>query len=267
MDPDNIIREFGIRHSIPLIGVASISRWKTPLFDPWIPEDFFPEHIFPGTRSVIVIGLAVDLPVLETSPSIWYRELYKTINSQLDQYTMQMASLLNQAGYPSVFVPRDGYGSISVLLRNPVAFFSHRHAAVLAGLGTFGVNNMVLTRKYGPRIRFGSVFTTAEIPSSPLIDEDLCIHCNLCVDCCPTRALKDGDYPQTLTDKQSCATYSASLNTRFISPCGICIKVCPVGTDRIHFGRMDSGIYKTGTHDPTLIRSWEHVRRYGGKEE
>lgn len=144
------------RMEIPLAGgVASTERWENPPFQPWMPEEFYPQSIFPEARSVIVIGLPVHLPVLETSPpSIYYHELYKTVNTLLDQYTYRLASFLNDEGFPpSVFVPpRDGYGSIEVLQKNPVAFFSHRHAALLAGgLGTFGVNNTLLTPpEYGP---------------------------------------------------------------------------------------------------------------------
>ncbi len=135
---------------IPLVGVAGTDRWENPPFLPWMPEEFYPQSIFPEARSVIVIGLPVHLPVLETSPSIYYHELYKTVNTLLDQYTYRLASFLNDRGYLSVFVPRDGYGSIEALQKNPVAFFSHRHAALLAGLGTFGVNNTLLTPEYGP---------------------------------------------------------------------------------------------------------------------
>src|SRR5659263_765481 len=72
---------------IPLVGVASVERWNSPPFLPWIPEEFYPQSIYPEARSVIVIGLPIPLPVLETSPSIYYRELYNTVNALLDQYT------------------------------------------------------------------------------------------------------------------------------------------------------------------------------------
>ena len=116
-------------------GCQTVERWEEPLFQPWIPEKFHPKSIYPEARSAIVIGLPVTLPVLETSPSIYYRELYKTLNILLDQYTYRLSNFLTEKGHPSVFVPRDGYGSIKVLLADPVAFFSHRHAAFLAGLG------------------------------------------------------------------------------------------------------------------------------------
>jgi epoxyqueuosine reductase len=257
------IRERCRRMEIPLVGVASVERWREPPFRPWVPEEFFPQSIFPEARSVIVIGLPIHLPVLETSPSIYYRELYTTVNALLDQYTYRLAGFLNEEGYPSVFVPRDGYGNIQVLLKNPVAFFSHRHAALLAGLGTFGVNNMVLTPKYGPRVRFGSVLTAADLPADPLLDEELCTGCMHCVRMCPSGALGGEEYPAGVTDAKACASYSAELNRRFVSPCGVCIKVCPVGEDRRKYGREDVSIYgKKQGH--RYHAAWEHVRRYGG---
>jgi epoxyqueuosine reductase QueG len=243
---------------IPLVGVANTERWENPPFLPWMPEDFYPQSIFPGARSVIVIGLPIHLPVIETAPSIYYHELYRTVNTLLDQYTYRLASFLNDRGHPSVFVPRDGYGSIEVLLKNPVAFFSHRHAAFLAGLGTFGVNNTILTPEYGPRVRFASVITTAEIPADPLFPEDLCTRCMLCVHSCPVGALDELDYPDGLTDSAACAANSARLGRRHISPCGICIRVCPVGEDRRHYARS------AAAEDPRHLRAREHVQKYGG---
>jgi epoxyqueuosine reductase QueG len=108
---------------IPLVGVASVDQWKTPPFLPWVPKEFQPQSIYPEAKSVIVIGLPISLPILETSPSIYYHELYTTVNTLLDQYTYRLANFLNDKGKASIFVPRDGYGSIQVLVENPIAFF------------------------------------------------------------------------------------------------------------------------------------------------
>jgi len=259
------LREWCRKREIPVMGVAEPARWEDPPFTPWMPESFYPQSIYPGTRSVVVIGLPVHLPVLETTPSIHYHELYHTLNRLLDQYTYQMAEWLNRKGYPSIFIPRDGYGSIEVLLKQPVAFFSHRHAAFLSGLGTFGVNNMILTPGYGPRIRFGSVFTSALLPPDPVMEKDLCIRCMRCVEMCPSRALPGDLYPEGITDKNACARYSAELFRRSVSPCGVCIKVCPVGDDRVHFHRENADIYDPEKKDEMLSRAWDHVRAYGGK--
>ncbi len=251
---------------IPLVGFAPASRWDIPPFEPWVPEEFRPRGIFPEVQTVIVVGLPVTLPVVETAPSIWYHDLYRTVNTLLDMYGYRIASFLNEEGFPSVGVPRDGYGSISILKEKPVAFFSHRHAAFLAGLGNFGINNTLLTKKFGPRVRFTSIFTTAGIPPDPLMEDPLCIRCMRCVKVCPVKAIGGDEYPRGLIDKKTCATRSEALFKRFISPCGLCIKVCPVGEDRNLFQREDPEIYNENAKKfDRYHKAWMHVRNYGSR--
>jgi epoxyqueuosine reductase QueG len=251
---------------IPLVGFAPVERWDHPLFEPWVPEEFRPRSIWPEARTVIVIGLPVSLPILETAPSIWYHELYRTINTLLDQHGYRIATSLTAQGYPSIWIPRDGYGSISVLKEKPVTFFSHRHAAFLAGLGNFGINNVLLTPQFGPRVRFASLFTTAEIPGDPVIEHPLCIRCMRCIHACPVKAIGGEMYPEGLTDKKACATRSEALSTRYISPCGLCIRICPVGKDRHAYSRENPEIYND---DDELFapyhHAWNHVQTYSGR--
>jgi epoxyqueuosine reductase len=254
---------------IPMVGFAPADRWDHPKFEPWVPDEFRPAAIVPGTKTVIVIGFPVPLPVIETSPSIYYHEFYKTINILLDTSAFRISLFLNNKGFSSVPIPRDGYGSISIIRENPVVFFSHRHAAYLAGLGNFGINNTILTPEYGPRVRFTSIFTTAAIPPDPLMKDPLCTKCMNCVEICPVHALKGEEYPRSITDKERCAARSEALFRQYISPCGFCIKVCPVGKDRELFRRENTRIYHED--DPTyemLHKAWCHVRSYGsGKEK
>ena len=63
---------------VDIIGFASADAWEHPPFEPWPPEAFQPKAIFPGCRTVIVLGLPVTLPILETAPSIWYRSYTRT---------------------------------------------------------------------------------------------------------------------------------------------------------------------------------------------
>ncbi len=251
---------------IPLVGFTSAKRWDSPQFEPWVPPEFRPRAIWPEVKTVIVIGIPVSLPIVETAPSIWYYELYRTVNTLLDTSAFRIATFLNAQRLPSVYLPRDGYGSISVLKEKPVAFFSHRHAAYLAGLGTFGINNMLLTPQFGPRVRFTTIFTSAKIDSNPFLENDLCVKCMRCVDVCPVKAIPGIDYPAGITDKIRCATRSEALLKRFISPCGLCIKVCPVGEDRSLFDRKNLNIYdEDKTEFSSNHSAWKHVRSYGGR--
>ncbi len=210
-----------------------------------------------------MIGLPISLPILDTTPSIYYHELYENVNTALDLTAYRLSLFLTEKGYPSIYVPRDGYGSISILKDKPIAFFSHRHAAYLAGLGSFGISNMLLTKKYGPRVRFGSIFTSARLEPDKPMKENLCIECMRCVRRCPTQSLSGQSYPEGLTKKEGCAAYNERLRERFISPCGICIKVCPVGEDREVFNRTDMSIYDDLSKHESYRQAWKHVQSYG----
>ena len=257
---------------IPLVGFAPVDRWKNPpgelpnVLFPWIPENFWPQSIYPEAKTVIVIGLPVSLPIVETAPSIYYHELYKTVNSMLDSKAYEMANFLNEKGFSSIYLPRDGYGDIKIVIQNPFAFFSHKHAAYLAGLGSFGHNNVLLTPEYGPRVRFTSIFTSAEITPDQIKIQDICLHCLLCSKNCPVEAIPPkGDFPPPV-DKKACAIRSAQLRDEFRSPCGICIKVCPVGKDRKLFGRKNMAIYSENKKFEKYHSAWEHVRKYGSND-
>jgi epoxyqueuosine reductase QueG len=109
------VKKKSMQLDIPLMGVAPADRWDVARFDPWVPPEFRPQGIWPEVRSVIVLGLPVELPVLETTPSIFYHELYNTVNRLLDDSAYRIATMLNEMGHPSIFVPRDGYGGLDVL--------------------------------------------------------------------------------------------------------------------------------------------------------
>ncbi len=135
------------------------------------------------------------------------------------------------------------------------------------GWGNFGVNNMLLTPpQFGPRVRFGAVLTTAALPADPVMEGQLCTRCMECVTQCPVQALNEYDYPDGLTEKVTCAGYSQTLGKHYRAPpCGVCIKVCPVGEDRMRYHREDPGIYHNRAGAEKYHRAWEHVRRYGVK--
>ncbi len=215
------------------IGIADAKLWNTdPLVSSRIKTTGRPESILPTAKSVIVIGIPIQRAIIETAPSISYANAYKNVNTMLDQITERISLELNILGYDSIYIPRDGYHGIEGLKDSPSAFFSHRHAAYLAGLGTFGMNNVILTKKYGPRIRFSSVITTAELPSDSPMTEELCIKCKKCTKVCPVSAVSDQMYPSKITKKELCIDFAAELAKKGISPCGACIRVCPVGLDR-----------------------------------
>jgi len=223
-----------VARNLGIVDISSVnaSLWDTdPLVASRVLDASRPRSLMPSAESVIVIGIPLQPTILDTAPSIYYNQLYNTVNMMLDQASERIALELNLQGYDAVYIPRDGYHGLAGLRQMPSAFFSHRHAAYLAGMGTFGMNNTLLTPKNGPRIRFTSIITSANLPSSGPMSEDLCIRCKKCVRECPAEAISGLDYPGGIIKKQACVERSAELAAKGISPCGRCIAVCPVGSD------------------------------------
>ncbi len=67
-----------------------------------------------------------------------------------------------------------------------------KDAAVLAGLGCIGKNNMLVTRDYGPRVRLRALFLDEEIDSTGPVEFDPCADCKApCRKVCPENAMVD----------------------------------------------------------------------------
>ena len=220
---------------INLVGFANVEKWEA--YKLTKPE-YYPQTIWPWAKTVMVMGVQIYLPMLETTPSVVYSELYNTTNRMLDETSYRIANLLNQKGFRAHFFPRDCYGDISVLVKKPEAAFSHVIAGFYAGLGTIGMNHTLLTKEYGPRVRLVSVITDANLTPDRLIKSDICVKCKQCVNNCPVRAFTpvDGKIVANM-NKTKCAEYHKQLKGEFRYPCGRCTAVCPIGEDRKIYGR------------------------------
>ncbi|MDE3074449.1 MAG: hypothetical protein KGJ86_03390 [Chloroflexota bacterium] len=84
-----------------------------------------------------------------------------------------------------------------------------REAAVAAGLATWGLNRMVLTPEYGPRVRLAAVLTDAPLQAGRPLETELCpgyASCGRCAAVCPSQAIPT-DGPRGL-DGAACASVS-----------------------------------------------------------
>ncbi|MGE5398631.1 MAG: hypothetical protein ACM3MK_13985 [Chitinophagales bacterium] len=262
------IIKFAAEHGADLVGFAPVGRWDE--YDE-VPADFRPGNLFPLARTVVVIGMGMPLPIVETTPSAMHMELYNTVNRELDGLAYCLTGFLNRSGWPSMFFPRDGYGSIKILKEKPRAAFSHVEAARYAGLGTVGLSGVLLTREFGSRVRLVSVFTSAELPGSPVLSEDICIKCQACAKCCPSKAIiPRKDRTRADFEAMKCMDWAHELTRRRSYPCGVCTKVCPIGADRELYQATKS--MKKYLHEAEAMRKdpddpeykvWNHFRHWG----
>ena len=77
-----------------------------------------------------------------------------------------------------------------------------KDAAVLAGLGCIGKNNILVTPKYGPRVRLRALTLDINLPSSGPLAFDPCLQCDdLCRKACPQKAYSIEQYTAKAYDQ------------------------------------------------------------------
>ncbi len=133
----------------------------------------------PDARSVIVFGVAhpAERPELDW----WCGEIDPPGNRRLLEISGAFLRYMRRA-HPDVSV----YGKRYHVERGGLYL---KDAAVMAGLGCIGRNNLLVTPQYGPRVRLRAVVLSAELPPTGPIDFDPCAGCDApCLRRCPQNA-------------------------------------------------------------------------------
>ena len=209
------------REGADIVGVAPAAAFDGA------PDGHRPQDILRGAASVVVLGVAYSAASFENAPSREYAIAYKVVNREVDRLAFLVSRLLQREGCRALQVP----ASPPYDMQKNRGDLSHKHAAALAGIGVFGKNDLLLTPRFGARLRLVSVITEARLaPGTPLA-EDLCGECDMCIRACPAMALKG----RRVVDKTACNQHHIDIGRRlqlddWEQICGVCIRVCPVGT-------------------------------------
>ena len=112
-----------------------------------------------------------------------------------------------------------------------------KQLAQRAGLGKIGHNTLLLTEK-GSYVFIGELFTSLVLEYDQPPKKEICLHCNRCINACPTKALVS---PYTL-NANACIAYQTIENKEDVSPfvnenmkefiygCDFCQRACPINT-------------------------------------
>jgi len=187
MDPrKTAFLEIAKAQGADLVGIARVE--DIPLSHP--PRSA--QETLPGARSAVVIVARQLQGAINQHKS--YRPAIKDIlmsYSFVDNAAARIARYLENEGYESVHMaatmPVEFLGG-----RNFIGEFPHRNAAVAAGLGFRGRNNLLITPEFGPRHRMASVITKAALEPDPILKESPCTKCEKCVKACPVSAFDNG---------------------------------------------------------------------------
>jgi epoxyqueuosine reductase len=178
-----------------------------------------PEKLLPGARSVVSAALCYYAPAPPAPPGhgrlprYTWTDRYAELREKLDRLGRRLG------GEYGIFVDANQHVD--------------REGAVRAGVGFYGKNAMLITRRHGSWVVLGTLVTKAEVEATPALELD-CGSCRLCIDACPTGAL---DEPGTL-DATRCLSYWTQAPEPIpeeyrselgdsVYGCDICQDVCP----------------------------------------
>lgn len=202
------IREFVLNMGVDDVGFAAVKDYNSPR-SPKI------ESLFPGAKSMVVMAYKELSTCSSPNPQIAMNgrldlmEFSRSCNYKLARFLereFNVQAMTAPVSYPMDMGKQTG-GAIGEV--------SMRHAAIAAGLGVFGRNNLVLHPKFGTRVIFTAVLSDLELASDAPVKEELCTQCNLCVENCPAGALDEEGKTDVMKCLRSSQPYGLGVNIQF----------------------------------------------------
>lgn len=224
----------------------NITRYREPLVR-WIkaddpqfaemhtyvhPDLLLPADMLPGAKSVVACFLpfVASIPQAnakdpEVAAEEWARAYVET-NRLLKHITDTLIYLLAGLGIrANAEPPTHNFDPVTMK-----SSWSHKSVAVIAGLGSFGLHQMVIT-DMGCAGRFTSLVLDAELPELEPEIKERCLYfsdasCTVCTKRCPTGALQVGRSLDKKLCWQRCLTNEEKF--KHLGPAGVCGK-CATG--------------------------------------
>ena len=196
------------------------------------PRHRMPHDLLPGARSVIAFFVPFHPAVVWANavhPEIVAKEwahAYVETNALIGEVTRRLIIFLEEQGERAAAEPPTG----NFDERSLTSCWSHKSAAVISGLGSFGLHQMVITDA-GCAGRLGSLVTGARLPTSSPELRERCLYfhdgsCRQCARLCPLDALS----PEDPFNRRVCWERCSDVALRFthLGKAKICGK-CVVG--------------------------------------
>jgi len=191
----------------------------------------------------ISIAVALDPQAIEgvrDGPTSQYYAEYNRVNRALNEIAGRTAELILSLGYRAEPFPATPPESTQgdEWTRTLSVAFQHKTAATRAGLGWVGKNALLITPRFGPRLRLATVLTDMPLPVGEPVTAGRCGKCKACSRVCPGLAIKGTEWQaglprEELVDAWACWETAQRLLRERVGAnnavCGVCVALCPVG--------------------------------------
>lgn len=217
--------------------------WRTPLVgyadanDPYIqrlpelvadvhklPQDFMKNpkvvisYFIPFTKELERTNVGIE----DHSASEEWADAYKATNAMMASLNEYLVEKIQELGGRAAVT--EGVGMLYDILKSN---WSQRHIAYAAGLGTFGINNMLITKE-GCCGRYNSIVADIPVQQKERPTEENCLYkskeiCKKCVKNCFSGALTTEGF-----DRRKCfETCEKNMAVYGVDVCGKCVTDIP----------------------------------------
>ncbi|MEP5729451.1 MAG: reductive dehalogenase domain-containing protein [Sulfitobacter sp.] len=198
-----------------------------------------PVEVPKEVTNVIVLGKSMDYGLVRMSPTATAATSAAAGYAEDAITLLALAQYIRSLGYIAIANQNDTNLAIPYALQ--------------AGLGEYGRNGLVITRDFGPRVRFGRILTNMPLAHDQPVSfgvEKTCEICRRCANNCPPQAIDHGA-PSTYafnrsntkgikkwtTDGEKCFKFWVLKG----SDCANCIRSCPYNKE---YGRFWSKVVR-----------------------
>lgn len=239
-----------------LVGVCKLDRrwlYSHSFFHKTAEGEYEPVEIPEEYQNAVVMAVEMDYESLRSSPTQIGSVSYGLGYSQTAFTTGLLAQFIRGLGFKAIPMGNDTALSIPL--------------AIDAGLGELSRMGLLVTEKYGPRVRLCKIFTDLPlVPDQPVEFGvwDFCLKCHKCAESCPSQAIRYGEptaEPNNICNRSGILRWPINAEKCFrfwaanTTDCGNCIRSCPFNKPpgRLHdLARW--GVKHTRRLDPLFLR-------------
>ncbi len=170
-------------------------------------DHLMPYELLEGAKTVVAYFIPFTKDLVDANRSHEYVSprwalAYVETNRLIGDINFHIKDMLGKKGVKVSTLPATHNFDEETIMSK----WSHRHVAYIAGLGKFGINNLLISEK-GSAGRYGSFVVDINIESKEIKSNERCLYkidesCTYCFDNCPVDAFSFDNF-----DRQKCYNY------------------------------------------------------------
>jgi epoxyqueuosine reductase QueG len=219
----------------PIVEIISAKDRKLEILKKAVSvEHLMPCDILSDAKSIISFFVPFQENIVKSNikgamASEEWAVAYIKTNDVIKMINNSIEKLMAENGYTTGKIPATHNFDEKKLISN----WSHRHIAYIAGIGTFGINNMLITQN-GCCGRFGSIVINYELNEYKKIKklQEKCLNklnrsCGICQKKCVVKAYDNNNYDRHKCYKQCLENAERHKNIGYVDICGKCLVGLP----------------------------------------